>query len=851
MIAERWQQVEALFAAAADQPPDARSALLAEATAGDPELRSEIERLLAADRAAGTFLEQAVAAGARAFGAGEIGRRIGPYRLERELGRGGMSTVYLAVRADREFERQVAVKLVRRGMDSDEILARFLDERQILARLDHPNIARLFDGGTTDDNLPYFVLEHVEGLPIDVHCDRRRLPVPERLRLFRQVCEAVHTAHKNLVIHRDLKPSNVLVTAEGVPKLLDFGIAKLLDPELSARTSETTVHALRLLTPGYASPEQVQGRPVTTASDVYSLGVLLYELLTGRRPYRGAREPDADLARAICEEEPEPPSQAVLAKDGEGKAGAEALARLRDGSPELLARRLRGDLDNILGKALRKEPERRYGSVEQLSEDVGRHLAGHPVLARPDTLGYRLGKFARRHRWGVLAAAAALAGIVAFTAAVAVQAGRIAHERDRANQVSGLLVDLFQIADPTGTRGSTVTAREILDRGALRVRRLEGQPETQAMLFETLADLYANLALYGEAAGQLRQALALRERLHPGDHVATAGTLNALGKALAHGSDFVAAEPYFEAVLAMRRRLHGEVHAEVAASLNNLALVRHDLGDYAAAEPLYRQVIAMDRGLTGRTHRVSLGNLALLLQDRGDYRGAEALQRERLALLRQEEGEESENVADCLARLGLARQGQGDLGGGERHLRAALALRRRLLGPEHREVARSLTDLGMVLRERGKLAEAASLLEAGLALRSKVLGGEHAETAESLRELAALRAKEGRLAEAEDLYRRSLAAYLRSLPAHHPLAGLTRLGLAAVLAKQGRCAEAEPLFAAALAQVPPADWRLPEAAAARSRCLEAAGRTAASQDLREQKPAGDGRPAGAGPPAAA
>jgi serine/threonine-protein kinase len=799
MTAERWLRIEELFAELADRPPAERCARLDEAAAGDPELRAEVERLLIADGgggAAGTFIEQAIAAGARAFGASEVGRRIGPYRLERELGRGGTSTVYLAVRDDREFERQVAIKLIRRGMDSEEILARFRDERQILARLDHPYIARLFDGGTTEDGLPYFVLERVEGLPIDEYCDRRRLSVTDRLRLFCQVCEAAHTAHQNLVIHRDLKPSNVLVTAEGIPKLLDFGIAKLLDPELSG---EPTIHAARLLTPAYASPEQIAGRPVTTASDIYSLGVLLYWLLTGQRPYRGARQPGSDLARVIAEEEPEPPSQAVQGQE---------------------SRRLRGDLDNILGKALRKEPERRYGSVEQLAEDIRRHLAGHPVLARPDTLRYRLGKFAGRHRWGVLAATAALAGGLVFTATLKLQAGHLAHERDRANQVSELLVDLFHLADPTGTRGSTITAREILDHGAERVRRLDGQPETQAMLYETLADLYDDLALYREAAAQLRQALALRQRIHPGDSAETASTLDALGRALAQGSDFEAALPQFKAALAMRRRLFGEVHVDVARSLNNLALVQHDLGDYAAAEPLYRQAIALDRRLNRHAHRYSLGNLSLLLQDRGDYRGAEALLRQRLALVRQEEGEESEDMADSLDRLGLVRVAQDDFAAGERYLRTALAIRRRLLGPEDREVARSLTNLGMALRERGDLAGAAPLLESGLALRLRVLGGEHAETAESLRELAALRAAEGRSAEAEQLYRRSLVAYGRSLPPRHPLAGLTRLGLAALLAGEGRCAEAEPLFAAALAQVPPDDWRVAGPAAARRQCRE-------------------------------
>jgi eukaryotic-like serine/threonine-protein kinase len=316
------------------------------------------------------------------------GRRIGPYRVLREIGRGGMGSVYLAARADDAFQKLVAIKIIRRGLDTDDVLRRFRSERQILATLDDPNITRLLDGGTTDDGLPYFVMEYVEGEPIDQYCDARKLNITERLKLFQGVCAAVSYAHQNLVIHRDIKPGNVLVTKEGLPRLLDFGIAKLLAPGAGHRT--TTM--LRPLTPEFASPEQVRGELVTTASDVYSLGVRLYQLLTGRRPYRAATGTAAEIEAAICDEEPEKPSLAITrcgktASTLGASPSPEAVSATREGTRDKLRRRLAGDLDNIVLLALRKEPQRRYASANQLSEDIGRHLTSLPVIARPDTAG--------------------------------------------------------------------------------------------------------------------------------------------------------------------------------------------------------------------------------------------------------------------------------------------------------------------------------------------------------------------------------------------------------------------------------------------------------------------------------
>ena len=405
MNREDYQKVMRVIDAVIDLTPSRQQAALDEACAGDEALRREASMLLAHHTAAGAFLEESAFDALPSSGADNtfIGRRLGPYRITEEIGRGGMGAVYKAVRDDDQYRAEVAVKLIKRGMDTDFIQRRFRNERQILANLNHPNIARLLDAGTTDDGLPYFVMEYVEGRAIDEYCDARKLSTAERLGLFRKVCGAVQYAHQNLVIHRDLKPSNILITADGTPKLLDFGIAKILRRGREAQTSLTETE-LRVMTPEYASPEQARGEAITTASDVYSLGVLLYELLTGRRPYRFmSRRPD-DVARVICEQEPERPSTAVSRAEEatpEGDTGAKTLTRrhsgeARDDSPDKLRRRLRGDIDNIVLTAMRKEPERRYASVEDFSEDIRRHLEGLPVRARPQTLAYKGATFIKR-----------------------------------------------------------------------------------------------------------------------------------------------------------------------------------------------------------------------------------------------------------------------------------------------------------------------------------------------------------------------------------------------------------------------------------------------------------------------
>jgi eukaryotic-like serine/threonine-protein kinase len=519
MTSETWQQLKTLFHAALELKPEVRAEFLTEACAGDPRLRNRVDRLLASHDQSGDFLASPALVDAGLITTGgyaegdepqtRTGERIGPYEIIREIGRGGMGTVFLAVRAGDQYRKQVAIKVVNRGMDTDTILRRFVMERQILANLEHPNIAGLFEGGTTTDGLPYFVMEYVEGQPIDDYCDSRGFTIAQRLELFRQVCAALHYAHQNLVVHRDIKPSNILVTAEGVPKLLDFGIAKLLTPDWS-RTGEASLSMQRLMTPAYASPEQLRGLPITTGSDVYSLGVVLYKLLSGRHPYRSTSRMPEEMAQVILRQEPESPSTAARRQPTDDRKNGEHHEQRTAGDGRLTGKTnpqsailnpksLRGDLDNIILKALRKEPERRYASVQEFSEDIRRHLEGLPVSASPDTLAYRAGKFIHRHRVSVLAGVFILLLLLAGITATAWQAHRAHLERAKAERRLNetrelskyLMTDVF---DSLTLLSGTAQVQKDLTQNAFRyLDNLAQEESDDVVLLGELAAAYIRL----------------------------------------------------------------------------------------------------------------------------------------------------------------------------------------------------------------------------------------------------------------------------------------------------------------------------------------------------------------------
>jgi tRNA A-37 threonylcarbamoyl transferase component Bud32/tetratricopeptide (TPR) repeat protein len=614
----RLQAVEAIFHAALDVEPDRRQAFLDERCAGDAALRSEVEALVDAHGRAGGFIDTPVATlDGRLFEADDAddrltGTTIGHWEILKRIGSGGMGAVYLARRADRQFEQQVALKLIKRGMDTEAVLRRFRNERQILAGFDHPNIARLLDGDTTAEGLPYFVMEYVEGLPIDAYCERHALPVPDRLRLFREACAAVSYAHRHAVIHRDLKPSNILVSADGVPKLLDFGIARLLLPGEAADSA--TLIGLRVLTPEYASPEQVRGEPVTTASDVYSLGVVLYRLLTGEPPYRvTARAPD-DVVRTVGETAPQRPSARVDAVKG---------------------RPLRGDLDNIVLMALRKEPERRYGSVDQFSDDIRRHLEALPVLARRDTLGYRAGKFIRRNTAASIAAALVVLSLVGGIVATSWQAhrartqeaialaekARAEHRFDEVRQLARSVI--FDYHDAIKDLSGATAIRERLVRDGLAyldslASEAGGDPALQrelAAAYDRVGDVrgenYAAASL-GDPAGAMDsyvKALRIREALAaaaPDDlqnRRELAASYRKIGAQLietredARGREYLrhAVETYEQ--LATDQPDDPDIKQELASAYNSVGLALEDTGDPVAAQAMHRKALALRESL--------------------------------------------------------------------------------------------------------------------------------------------------------------------------------------------------------------------------------------------------------------
>ncbi len=848
---ERWRRADALFARALEREGEKRSRFLDEECRGDPGLRRLVEELLENDAAAGDFLESPALAPAAAFEDGPAPRRaapgdvIGPYRIERELAQGGMGSVYLAYRADDAYQRQVAIKLLDRA--SEALVRRFRSERQILASLDHPHVARLFEGGETPDGRPYLVMEYVDGEPIDDYCDRHSLPVEERLALFARVCSAVHYAHQNLIVHRDVKPSNVLVNAGGEPRLLDFGIAKLLDPASFPLTLDRTATGVRPMTPDYASPEQVRGETITTASDVYSLGVLLYKLLTGRLPHRLTDLSLREVERVLSDETPAKMSAAALRAEGAPATGLRAQA---------LARRLTGDLDNIVAMALRREPGRRYGSVELLARDLENHLAGRPVTARRDTFGYRANVFLRRNKVAAAAAAAIFALIVAFAVSSVRQAAETARQRDRAElerdkakQVSAFLVDLFREVDPWEAPGSDLTVREVLDRGAVKIKsELEDSPEVRATLQEAIGTVYTHLGLHDQAAPHLETALeTLRAQLGE-HHIELAAVSAKLATVYRRRPDYDAAERlYLRALeileaaslgdhpdageihrsLTIQYRVqgrfaeaqdHGERsleimeealgpdHSEVGGTLAELAGIAYRQSEWKTAADFMERALDVHLKAAGENNlraAAFFGNLGLLRQTAGDLDEAQRLLEKSLALHEQLLVEPHQKIANVLVMLAnLARdQQQDELAEG--HLRRALGLYERTIGAEHDLVAGCLYPLGMAVFRLGRADEAVPLLERALEIRRKVLGADHHWVALSLRGLGEVLAGQGRHAEAERHYLQAMEIWERH-PRQEGTQGVPE-AYAALLRATGREAEAGRLEERAAAAVAEAD----------------------------------------------
>ncbi len=793
MNAERWRRVSAIFDEVVEAAPQIRNDLLANLCGDDAELQGEVAALLLSDSGQAAFEHGVDAAQAALFAAWSppdvddapaAGQRIGPWRVVHELGRGGMGIVLLVERADGQFEQRAALKLIKLGMDSQAVLARFLRERQILAHLEHPHIARLLDGGITDKGRPYFAMEYVDGCPLLRHCAEQRLDLERRIKLFVDICAAVQFAHRALVVHLDLKSSNVLVTSEGVAKLLDFGIAKLLGGDLEA--TQTSDGQARPLTPAYAAPEQLCGEPISTATDVYALGAILYELLTGRRPFDfSAATTREEIRRLVDTTTPLPPSQCHAAD-----------------SP-VPARRLRGDLDTIVLTALKREPERRYATADALVQDLNRYLAGEPIRARRDSAWYRASKFTLRHRFGVALASVAVLGLIA-TAALALWEAALAREQARrAETVTDFVIDIFRVADPKGAPGGLkLSAAEVLDAGARRLdAQLASQPLLAARFAEVIGTIYIELGQYDRAVALLQHALQMRHGAP--DDTADTNLTAQLARAEYEKGDYPAAEKDVAVALQKHRAADGMSSASVARDLALQGEIARRQGDFKKAEPLLQQALAMSRSsFQPPDARIAadLNQLAVLYSDMHRLDDGMALTEQALAMFRALYGENHLDVAENLINLGSFRMQAGQVAEALPPLEQALAIYRRLLPADHPLIATALVNYARAFDRLGRYREAQPLYLEALAMQKRLLGDQHADVAATLNNLAVLHMHMNDYAGGADFSRQALAIWVAQGKPEHPFALGSKANLSVALRESGDLQESERLIREVLEQ---------------------------------------------------
>lgn len=726
--ADRLRRVRALFDAVIDLPVTDRSRFLARETAGDDELRREIDALVrSAEETQDPF--ELGRQGAAASGPTLVGQRLGAYDVVRLIGLGGMGAVYEGVRADDQYRQRVAIKLVQLGFDSDISIARFRRERQILASLAHRNIATLLDGGVSPDGRPFLVMEYVEGEPITSWCDHRKLPLRERLGLFRQVCAAVQHAHQNLVVHRDLKPGNILVTDDGTVKLLDFGIAKLLVDEEGDESMPLTRGGARILTPEYASPEQLRGMPLSTASDVYSLGVLLFELMAGRRPHvangRGTPELEKEILAA-----PAPRASVLVTGEAAVARGERSVARLRQ--------RLGGELDNIVAMALRKEPERRYASVEALANDVRRYLEGQPVRAQRDWAGYRLRKFVLRNRGVVTASILLVCSLAAGVLFTSAQARRARAAQLRSERVNNFLTTILSSVKPA-TAGRDVSVSEVLDTVARRLDvELANEPTVRRDLETVVGQSYLSLGRFDDAEKHFLEAKEAAAKSRGPRSAEVVEAMVNLGSVEIQRGKLDRADSIFRAADALR--VAGKVRDDTlrALILDKFGSIAHELGHLADAERYHRQAMDLRIQLFGeRDDRVAyaMGSLAVALGEEGKWAPAESLHRQAIAILQANHPEPNVGVADVYNALAGALDFEGKTAAAESAYVKTLELRKILYGEQHPTYAWTLFNYSMFIFDQGRYKEAADYSRQILALRGTVLPESHQSIAAALQTL--------------------------------------------------------------------------------------------------------------------
>ena len=743
----RWLELERLYHAALERPPEERASFVEQACAHDEWLRRELESLLAHDQPEDDFLDQpAIGVAARELAVNEFepdsieaGSRIGPYRILEQIARGGMGVVY---RAEQQYpvRRIVALKAIKPGMDSEQVVARFQAERQALALMDHPNIARVLDAGTTPAGRLYFVMELVDGLSITEYCRKHELSLRERLALFIPVCQAIQHAHQKGIIHRDIKPSNILVTVfdgVSVPKVIDFGIAKAMHEPLTERSIHTQVGAV-IGTFEYMSPEQARsfGEDIDTRTDVYSLGIVLYELLAGAPPLDLKGIPFDEFLRRLREDEPPPPS-------------------VRLGNARR-AQAVRGDLDWIVMKALERDRARRYETVNGLAGDLRRYLAGEPVEAAPPSISYRMRKFARRHRVGLSTAAAFSALLIGSAITLAVQLRVVRRERDRATQIADFMTQMFKMPNPSEARGNSITAREVLESASQQTAAgLNRDPELQAQLMGTMAQTYTGLGLYGRARELTERTLAIQQSLYGKRDRATLATESNLAQVIRSQGHNPEAEKLLLSTVEAQRQALGPDDPDTLASMDRLGYVYSNEARQAEAEGVLRQTLEAERRVLGPQHPQTLGTLnelAETLTALGRYADADRMYDQLIAAQRQTLGADHPATLLSMSHAAENLSAEGRYPEAEKLYLKVIAGQSRVLGPEHPQTLRAMTVLAYTMMWEGRYAEADKLQSRAIEIKRRVLGPTHTSTLQSMEMQALCLSRQRRYAEAEKMF---------------------------------------------------------------------------------------------------